>query len=163
MEGCRRIFGTTFGIGTPNPAPTYAARRASLHPLTTRLSVDDTVRIVACPTVPDYDRSHSFMININNTGCDFLYDRSTSNLVVRLRFQEELGGSDIIAPFCNNFPASHDINLSAGRLLTDFDNKLVYRIISPSDGGGFVVQNVQTNVQTTFSMERVMQLATQVN
>ena len=89
----------TFGIGTPNCAPTFEARRASRHPLFTWLARLDTVRIVFCPIYSNYNRAGPFKLHLNNRGVDLMCDCMMLILRVCLRFVESFGGDGIVTPF----------------------------------------------------------------
>jgi hypothetical protein len=126
------------------------------------MSMADTVRLVSCPLLADYDRTQDFKFRIEDRGCDLLFDKATQVFSVRMRFSEARGDSDLVAPFGNNFPANHDISFPVGRILTDYQEQIVFRIVGLLEGGDVRVQNVQNNVETTMSRVTAIGLATQI-
>jgi hypothetical protein len=129
--------------------------------LETMLTLEDSVRLVACPVVLEYVRTQIFKFRIEDRGCDFIFDPMTSGLVVRLRFCVEQGGSPLVAPFGNNFPSSQDISLDVGRILTDYQLGVVYQIVNPV-GDGFSVINLVSSVVLTLTRAQAVTLATTV-
>jgi hypothetical protein len=122
------------------------------------LAKQDTVRIVACPAVSAFDRSNEFKVNINDRGCDFVFDKLTKVLVLRLRFDVLLGESDVVAPFVS-FPTDFATGLLAiGNFITDRVEGIVYSIVLV-EGNIVTVTNVATNAQSTLTIEKAVQLA----
>ena len=105
MQYLHETFGWTFGISTPNCAPTFEAHKAASghHPLFTWLARLDTVRIVFCPIYrySNYNRAGPFKLHLNNRGVDLMCDCMMLILRVCLRFVESFGGDDaIVNTFC---------------------------------------------------------------
>jgi hypothetical protein len=162
MSVCRGIFGWTFGIGTKDNAPTAAERKeAKGNRLFNMLQRESRVRIVDCPVFSDYVRHSTFKVNINDRGCDLLYDCTANVLTVRLRFEEVRGGDSKIAPFVI-FPVNPDGTiLAVGRYLTDRELGIVYQIVSgiSNDGTTLVVKDVTTQLEAVLTVAKALDLA----
>ena len=69
MQYLRETFGWTFGISTPNCAPTFEAHKAASghHPLFTWLARLDTVNIFVCLIYSNYNRADLFKMHVNDS------------------------------------------------------------------------------------------------
>ena len=98
-------------------------------------------------------------MNINDRGCDFVFDARLRVFSLKLRFDELLGSNLLVAPFVV-FPANPvGPTLSAGCHITDRQNEIVYQIIGPGEGTNLIVKNVVTLCESTMTREHAIMLA----